>query len=372
MLKELENTLTDSQAAQRDAFVERILGSVGGAFDIFGVYIGDKLGLYQALAAHGPLTSWKLATLTGTQERYVREWLEQQTVTGVLEVDNPEAAAENRCFHLSPAHAEVLVEQDSPNYVAPLARMMAGVVRPLPALLDAFRYGGGVEYSAYGADFREGQAAINRVTYLKDLPQEWLPAIPDLHERLLDEARPARVADIGIGAGWSSIGISLAYPHVLVDGYDLDGPSIELARKNSAAAGLNGRINFQVRDAADPAIEGNYDLVTAFEAVHDMSDPVNSLRTMRRLAGENGTVIVVDERVGERFTPEGNDIEWMMYGWSVLHCLPVGMADQPSVGTGTVMRVDTLRHYAREAGFSEVEVLPIENFFFNVYRLRVA
>ena len=90
---------------------------------------------------------------------------------------------------------------------------------------------------------------------------------------------------------------------------------------------------------------------------------------MRRMAGENGTVIVVDERVGERFTAEGNEVEWMMYGWSVLHCLPVGMAEQPSVGTGTVMRVDTLRQYAREAGFGDVEVLPIENFFFNVYRL---
>ncbi len=369
MLNELKVELTEAQAEQRDAFVERLLNSVAGTFDIFSIYIGNKLGFYQALAANGPLTSTKLATKTGTQERYVREWLEQQTVTGILEVENPMDDALSRCFRLSPAHAEVLTDVDSPNFVAPLAPMIAGAVRPLPALLDAFRYGGGVDYSEFGADFREGQGAINRVTFLQDLPEVWLPAMPEVHERLQDNSKPARVADIGVGAGWSSIGISQAYPHVRVDGFDLDGPSIDLARQNAAGVGLNGRLNFHVRDAADPTIEGNYDLVTAFETIHDMSDPVGALKTMRRLASDDATVIVVDERVGETFTPEGNDVEWMMYGWSVLHCLPVGMADHPSVGTGTVMRVDTLRQYARQAGFSDVEVLPIENFFFNVYRL---
>jgi ubiquinone/menaquinone biosynthesis C-methylase UbiE len=316
------------------------------------------------------MSSTQLAQETGTQERYVREWLEQQTVTGILGVENPEVDAQSRSFYLSPAHAEVLTDVDSPNSVAPLAPMIAGVVRPLPALLDAFRYGGGVNYSEYGADFREGQGAINRVTFLQDLPDVWLPAMPEVHNRLLDDSNPARVADIGVGAGWSSIGLSKTYPHVFVDGFDLDGPSIELARENAAASGLNGRLSFHLRDAADPTIEGNYDLVTAFEAVHDMSDPVGALKTMRRLAGDKGTVIVVDERVGDTFTPEGNDVEWLMYGWSVLHCLPVGLAEQPSVGTGTVMRLDTLRHYAHEAGFSDVEVLPIENYFFNVYHLK--
>lgn len=369
MLNELKIELTEAQTEQRDAFVERLLNSVAGTFDIFSIYIGNKLGFYKALASNGPLTSTALAAETSTQERYVREWLEQQTVTGILEVDNPTGDALSRSFRLSPAHAEVLTDVDSPNYVAPLAPMIAGVVKPLPALLDAFRYGGGVEYTEYGTDFLEGQGAINRVTFLQDLPEHWLPGMPDVHRRLQDSAKPARVADIGVGAGWSSIGISKAYPHVQVDGFDLDGPSIEMARQNAAKAGMNGQLNFHVRDAADPTLEGNYDLVTAFETIHDMSDPVGALKTMRRLASDDGTVIVVDERVGDTFTPEGNDVEWMMYGWSILHCLPVGMADQPSVGTGTVMRADTLRQYARQAGFSDVEVLPIENYFFNVYRL---
>jgi len=132
---------------------------------------------------------------------------------------------------------------------------------------------------------------------------------------------------------------------------------------------LTDRVDVRLRDAADPALAGRYDLVTAFECLHDMSDPVAALRTMRRLAGEGGTVLVVDERVGEVFTPEGNDVERFMYGFSVFHCLPVGMADQPSVGTGTVMRPPTLRRYAQEAGFRDVEILPIDNFFFRFYRL---
>jgi hypothetical protein len=124
-----------------------------------------------------------------------------------------------------------------------------------------------------------------------------------------------------------------------------------------------------VRDAGDPELAGQYDLVIACECVHDMSDPVSALRTMRRLANDSGAVIVVDERVHEEFSPEGGDIERLMYGFSIMHCLPVGLADQPSVGTGTVMRPGTLRGYAREAGFSNIEILPLDNVFFNFYRL---
>jgi SAM-dependent methyltransferase len=209
---------------------------------------------------------------------------------------------------------------------------------------------------------------MNRAMFLQELGQLWLPAIADLHARLQGDP-PARVADIGCGAGWSSIGLAQAYPKVQVDGYDLDAPSIELARANLQTANLNGRVKFHVRDAGDPDLAGTYDLVTAFECVHDMADPVGALRTMRRLVNGSGSVIIVDERVGDTFTPTGNEVEWMMYGWSVLHCLPVGMADQPATGTGTVMRAGTLRRYAEAAGFRQVEVLPVDNFFFRFYRL---
>jgi 2-polyprenyl-3-methyl-5-hydroxy-6-metoxy-1,4-benzoquinol methylase len=296
--------------------------------------------------------------------------LEQQTVAGILEVENPTAEATARRFRLPAAYAEVLVERDSLNYLAPLAQLVVGAVHPLRKVLDAFHHGGGVPFGDYGTDLREGQARMNRAMFLQQLGQEWLPAISDIHARLQADP-PARVADIGCGAGWSSIGLAQAYPKVQVDGFDLDAPSIELAQANLRQANLNGRVKFQVRDAGAATLAGHYDLVTAFECVHDMSDPVGVLRTMRGLVNGTGAVIIVDERVGDTFTPTGNEVEWMMYGWSVLHCLPVGMADHPTTGTGTVMRTDTLRRYAREAGFREVEVLPIDNFFFRFYRLRV-
>src|SRR5688572_5871824 len=358
----------ESIDSQRDAFIERFLGFASGTFSMFSIYIGDRLGLYRALAEGGPATSKELAGRTGTHERYIREWLEQQTVAGILEVENENHAKESRRFSIPAGHAEPLIDCNSLNYIAPIAQMIAGAVRPLPSLLEAYRRGGGVPFEAYGSDLREGQAAINYPAFWHQLPHEWLPAMTDVHTRLQADP-PARVADIGCGYGWSSMGIARGYPNVHVDGFDLDAPSIERAQENARRNKLSDRINFQVRDAGDPSLAGQYDLVTAFECVHDMSNPVGALRTMRRLVKRNGAVLIVDERVGDSFTAKGNDVEGMMYGWIILHCLPVGMVDQPSAGTGTVMRADTLRGYAAEAGFRDVEILPIENFFFRFYRL---
>jgi SAM-dependent methyltransferase len=365
------DTIQEDQTAvvaRRDALVERLIGATSQVWDIYGVYLGDRLGLYRALADIEPATSGELADAAKLNERYVREWLEQQTTAGILAVENPEAGPTERRFCLPPGHDEVLTERESLNYLAPLAQIVVGAVTPIQALLAAFRTGGGVPYEDYGKDLREGQAGMNRNMFLYQLGPDYLAKIPDLHTRLTAEP-PARVADIGCGLGWSSIGIAKTYPKVLVDGFDLDEASVVEAQATVRAAGVADRVDIQVRDAADPALAGRYDLVTAFECIHDMSDPVGALRTMRRLAGANGTVLIADERVGERFTGEENDLERFMYGFSVLHCLPVGMADQPSAGTGTVMRPPTLRGYAQEAGFREIEILPLDNFFFNFYRL---
>ena len=337
-------------------------------FDIFTTYLGDRLGLYSTLAAHGPCTPADLARHAGADERYLREWLEQQTVIGTLFVDDASAAPSERRYSLPAGHAEVLVAQDSLNYLAPLVQLMVGTVQPLPALLKAFRSGEGVPFSDYGADMREGQGGLNRATFLQLLGQEWLPAIPDVDARLRADP-PARVAEIGCGVGWASIGIARAYPQVRVDGYDLDAPSVALAQANARDAGVADRVQFAVRNAADAASGGAYDLVLAFECIHDMSDPVAALRAMRRLAGESGAVVVMDERVGESFANRNDDTEWFMYGFSVLHCLPACRTDRPSAATGTVMRPDTFRQYALEAGFRDVVTLPIDNYFYTFYRL---
>jgi 2-polyprenyl-3-methyl-5-hydroxy-6-metoxy-1,4-benzoquinol methylase len=177
------------------------------------------------------------------------------------------------------------------------------------------------------------------------------------------------VADIGCGTGWSSIAIAKAYPKARVDGFDLDEPSIATARENAANTGIGDRLRFDARDAAAGGDAGTYDLVTAFETIHDMSDPVAALTAMRGLVAPGGAVLVADERVAEAFTAPGDELERFMYGWSVLHCLPVGRVDPPALGTGTVMRPETLRRYASQAGFSGVEILPIEHDFWRFYRL---
>ena len=360
-------TTTDIHT-QRDALIERLMQSTAGMFDIYTTYLGEQLGFYTALASDGARTSRQLAQRTGTHERYVREWLEQQAVIGTLQAADPQAAPAERRYVLPPGHAQVLVERESTNYLLPLAQLMVGAVLPLRAIVEAFRTGGGVPFGEYGADMREGQGGLNRAAFLYLLGQEWLPQVPDVHARLQAEP-PARVAEVGSGVGWASIGLALAYPRAQVDGFDVDPPSVALARTNAGEMGVADRVTFTVRDAADTAGAGAYDAVLAFECIHDMADPVGALRAMRSLAGDGGAVIVMDERVGESFAARNDGTEWFMYGFSVLHCLPVCMAEQPSAATGTVMRPDTLREYAREAGFGDVSILPIENFFYTFYRL---
>ena len=354
-------------AQSRDAFVERMISSTLATLDVFSIYIGDRLGLYAALDRE-PMTAKELAHETSTDERYVREWLEQQAVTGILQTDDAELEADDRIYRLIPGHREVLLDQDSPNYLAAFARLTAGTLSIMPQLLDAFRTGAGVPYRDYGPDAREGQADTNRTQFINFLGTEWLPAVPDVHERL--HADPAaQVADVACGAGWSSIALARAYPKVHVDGFDLDEASIELARRNAEGAGLGDRVAFHIQDASEQSHDGRYDLVTVFEAIHDMARPVEALTSMREMLAPGGTVIVADERTAERFAAPGDDLERLFYAWSVFFCLPTGRDDQPSAATGTVMRPAKFREYALSAGYRDVEILPIENDFWRFYRL---
>jgi len=343
-----------------DALAERLFSSVVASFDIAAVYLGDRLGWYASLAAEGPATPEELASRTGSDARYAREWLEHQAVGGILEVDG------DHRFSLPAAHAEVLVNPTSLTLMAPISRMVAGAFGRLPALVDAYRSGEGLGWEHYGADMREGQATFNRPAFTHLLGQEWLPATGELHERLRADP-PARVADVGCGEGWSTIAMAQAYPKATFVGIDLDGPSIEAARQHSLEAGVEDRVTFHHGDAA--GLTGSFDAAIIIEALHDMANPVPVLRTLGDALVPGGAVIVVDERVAETFSAPGDDIERFMYGWSITTCLPDGRSREPSVATGTVMRPDTLRAYAHDAGFDSVEILPVENDFFRFYRL---
>jgi SAM-dependent methyltransferase len=358
-------TLAPDIEAQRDALADRLFGSANATFDLAAIYLGDRLGLYRALADGGAATSAELAARTGLNERYVREWLEQQAVTAILLTGSDDDAASRR-YSLPPAHREVLVDELSLAHMTPFIRAIVGSMGMLPGIMHAFAEGGGVGWAEYGDDLRDGQAAGNRPQF-HHLMADWLGQIPDVHERLSSPG--TRVADVACGQGWSTIAIARAYPNARVDGMDLDAPAIEQARRNAAGTDVADRVTFHSRDAADPALEGVFDLVTIFEAVHDLSQPVAVLEAARRLLAPGGTMIVMDERVAEQFTAPGDDIERFMYGFSLLVCLPNSMAETPSVGTGTAMRPDTLRRYALDAGFGAMTVLPIEHGSFRFYRL---
>ncbi|MDQ2912783.1 MAG: class I SAM-dependent methyltransferase [Chloroflexota bacterium] len=356
------------QEERRDALAGRLLQSFQGAADMLAVYLGDRLGYYRALADHGPATSAELAARTRSNERYAREWLEQQAATAVIDVDVADKDAKERRYTLPEGHAEVLADADSLSYMTPLAMSFAAAARKTEELVDAYRTGGGVSWAQFGKEMRESQEAFNKPLFLKQLAQEVIPAIADVHERL--RADPAaRVADIACGAGWSSIAIAKGYPKVRVDGFDLDAPSIEMARANARDAGVADRVRFEAQDAGAAKVADRYELVTIFEALHDLSQPVEVLRTARQILAKGGTVLVVDERTAEHFTAPADELDRIFYGFSILVCLPDGMSRQPSVGTGTVMRPATMRRYAQEAGFRDIEILPLEPGFFRVYRL---
>ncbi|MGY1662559.1 class I SAM-dependent methyltransferase [Geodermatophilus sp. SYSU D00705] len=352
-------------AGTADALAERLLAGVLGSLELAAVELGVELGWYRALA-DAPATAPELAERTGTAARYAREWLEQQAVAGILTVDDVAAEPDARRYTLPAEYRGVLVDELDRSYMPPFARVALAFLRNVPRLREAYRTGGGLSWAEMGPDAREAQGDANRPYFLGPMATEDLPRVPGVDTAL---RAGGRVADVGCGMGWSAIGIARAYPGAHVDGFDVDEPSVEQARRHAEQAGVADRVRFTAGDAATAGEDGGYDLVTAFECVHDMPDPVAVLGAMRRMARPGGTVLVVDERVAERFTAPGDETERLMYGYSLTCCLPDGLSTRPSVGTGTVMRPATLERYARAAGFAGIEVLPIDNDFFRFYRL---
>ncbi|HSL11478.1 MAG TPA: class I SAM-dependent methyltransferase [Actinomycetota bacterium] len=352
-------------ATSTDELTERIFGSLIATGEILTVYLGDRLGLYAALA-EGAATSDELARRAGVAERYAREWLEQQTTAGFLDVDDVDAAASERRYSLPPEHAKVLLHQDELTYLPPIARVFVAAAQRLPELMLAYRDGGGVGWREFGPDMSEGQEYGNRPAYLASMA-DWIEeGIADVHERL---GAGGRVADVGCGGGWSSIAIAKAYPGVTVDGFDLDEPAIERARRSAQREGVADRVRFHATDPAELDHGDGYALVTAFECIHDMPHPVPVLAAMRSMAGADGAVVVMDENVAPAFGAIGDETERLMYTFSTLVCLADGMSHPNSVGTGTVMRPDVLDGYARDAGFSRTEILPIDGGLWRFYRL---
>lgn len=348
-----------------ETFAGALFTACLGAMELANVDLGIRLGLYEALAGAGPTNAAELAGAAGIHERYAREWLEQQAVAGVVAVSDPGAPSDRRRYTLPDAHAHVLVDDDSEACMKPCAAVVPWLSRALDIMEAEFRDGSGAEFGLF--DLHDVQAGFTRPVFVHHLTQHWLPALPEVQAKL-DGGHTVRIAEVGCGEGAAAITLAKAYPNVEVDGFDLDPASIDVARRDAASAGVDDRVRFEVRDATDPALGGSYDLVLGIEMLHDVPDPVGILRTMRRLAGSDGAVLVVDERTEEAFTVPASEMERLFYAFSTLHCLAVSM-QHGGVGTGTVIRSDTVRAYAAEAGFTRVDVLDVEHPQFRLYRL---
>jgi SAM-dependent methyltransferase len=344
--------------ALASTLTERLFGALLGTAELLTVQLGRELGLYTALRA-GPHDPAGLAAAAGIDERYAREWLEQQAAAGFL-------TADGGTFALAPGVTEVLLDEDGPDYAGAAAEFALGAALLTPAVIGAFRTGAGVPYAEY-RHIRHGIAGFNRPMFTHLLTGEWLPAVPEIDRRLRD-LPGAAVLDLGCGMGHSSVAMARAYPAITVRGVDLDEDSITEARRVAAAAGVADRVTFTTGDAA--ATGGTYDLITIFEALHDMGDPVGVLRNARGLLTDGGSVFVADERVADEFTAPAGEVERLQYAFSVLHCLPATRAENPVVANGTVLRAPTLIGWARDAGYTAPEVLTVDNDFWRFYRLR--
>lgn len=348
-----------------DALAERLFQSSLHTLEIFSVYIGKKLGLYEILSEHGACSVDELAERAGIDARYAREWLEQQAVAGFLIARPAEGEDRTRRFAIPIEHEAVFVRDSDPSYVSPLALMLVGVAGVLPDVVEAYRTGFGVPFAAYGEDVRKGQGAVNRPAFLQDLTSCWIPSMPDVHQRLLEGN--ARIVDVGCGQGWSTLAIAKAYPGCEVTGIDPDQASILEARALARKEGVHAR--FICEDASRIDAAGPFDLVVILEALHDMPRPDRVLAAFREKLAPGGAVLIADERVAEEFQAPGDELERMVYGWSVTTCLPASRENPDSLAIGTAIRPSVVQRLAGGAAFERFDVLDIQNDLFRFYRL---
>ena len=351
-----------------DAMSARLLGTAVEAMDLVVVAIGERLGYYEALDGH-TLNPPQLAAATGTNVRYVREWLEHQAVAGYVVLTRG-ARGEEHSYRLAPGVAEVLARPGTLSSMAPLTRQVAAALAQWTRVVEGARTGHGLGWAAYGREMREGQNDRNGPQLRELLADDWLPAaLPHVHRRLVAGV-PMRVADIGCGGGWAAIALAEAFPAITVDGYDTDPPTVVLARDNVAAAGLQDRVRIIEDSPVHATAESEYDLAVSFDCVHELAQPIDVLAAVHRMLRFDGAALVADLAGAEELHADGDPLQRALYGLSLLVCLPDAMAGGAVDATGAVIRPFTMNLYGRSAGFSNVEVVPIEHDLWRFYRLK--
>ncbi|MBV9852468.1 MAG: methyltransferase domain-containing protein [Armatimonadetes bacterium] len=338
----LQTTQPPPDEAKLMAFLGRVVGDFGAAMSAALAHIGDKLGLYRAMAQAGPLTSAELAQRTGTAERYVREWLINQAAGGYIEYD-PAAGR----YHLPPEQAVALADEASPFFVGGGFQLVTALAKAEPRITEAFRTGEGMCWGEHDPELFEGTERFFRSSYLAHLVSDWIPALDGVETKL---TAGAKVADVGCGHGASTIIMARAYPHSRFFGFDNHAPSIERARRAAAEAGVADRVTFEVAQATEfPG--SDYDLIAFFDCLHDMGDPTGAARRACGALAPGGTAMIVEPMAGERTEENFNPVGRVYSAASVLCCTPNAIcAGGPALGT--VASDQALRDVVLAGGFT--------------------
>jgi SAM-dependent methyltransferase len=328
-----------------EEFVHKAIGDIAGALTASLVVIGDKLGLYRAMAGAGGLTPAELAARTGTGERYVREWTSAQAAAGYLTYD----PASGR-YTLPDAHAVALTDDDSPACMLGGFQGMTAAMRAMPKVADAFRNGGGVPWHEHDPELFVGVERFFRPGYLANLVSAWIPALDGVAAKL---AQGARVADVGCGHGASTIIMGQAFPRSSFVGFDYHQASIDAATERARRAGVGDHVRFEAAPAKGFPGTG-YDLVTCFDCLHDMGDPVGAARHIRASLAPEGTFMLVEPFANDQVQDNLNPIGRVFYSVSTLVCTPASLSQEVGLALGAQAGEARLRDVLHQAGFSRV------------------
>jgi 2-polyprenyl-3-methyl-5-hydroxy-6-metoxy-1,4-benzoquinol methylase len=341
------------------SFAGLMMNDLGAALQGALSYIGDRLGIFKALA-EGAVTSTELAERTGLNERYLREWLGAMTAAKYIDYD-PAAAR----YSMPPEHAMILADENSPFFMGGFMQMVVPEVGMAPKLLESFRTGIGVPQSQYPAEVFEAIERGSAPMYRHSLLRKWLPSMPKVIECLKNGGA---ALDVGCGSGRAVLTIAAAFPKAEVHGYDAHPGSIERARANAQAAGVEHRVRFDVVDCCSLPAE-RFDFISVFDVVHDSVEPLALLKSIRGALRPGGTCLMVEVNVSNRVEDNINPMGRMMYAASTLYCMTVSLAHN-GAGIGALMGEEKARELARTAGFGLFQRLPVKDAFSVLYELR--
>ncbi len=345
-----------------NAFMLKLVGDLSTALAGALLLVGDRTGLFKAMAGAGPLTPAALAERADVAERYAEEWLAVMAGAGYVEYD-----AEAGSFNLPDEHALFLAEPDSEYYLCGLFQGLPALSAAIPQLADAFKSGGGVSFADFGSELPRALGAMNRAVYEARLVKSWLPAMPDVVARL---NAGGRAVDVGCGMGVVPLALARGFPQAQVTGIDLDARSIDLARARSVELGLGDRLAFHALPVEQLPTTPGWDLITTFDVVHDLPDPLGALIHLRGALAEGGTYLMVEPKVADDLQDNlGNPFARMFYGMSCLHCVPQSLSLR-GPGLGACWGEKRARDLARHAGFGHFERLEIRSAGLAFYALR--